>query len=347
MSEIKKLVRENILNLKPYSSARDEYSGQAGIFLDANENSLGSTINENVNRYPDPYQRKVKDKISAIKGIPSENIFLGNGSDEVIDLLIRAFCYPGKDEIIIMPPTYGMYSVSAEINNVGIKEVFLTSEYDMDVDKVLASVTDKTKLIFICSPNNPTGNCLKNEDIKRVINTFNGLVILDEAYIDFSEKKSFLKSLLTYPNLVIMQTFSKAWGLAGIRLGMAFADKFIIDIMNKIKPPYNVNELTQKKAIEALNNLELKNRMVDILLKERELLEKQLTKFDFVEKVYPTDSNFILVKTLNANKIYDYLVNKSIIVRNRSNISLCLNCLRITVGTKEENKLLIEALENY
>ena len=337
-----KLIRKNILALKPYSSARDEYSGEAMVFLDANENPW----NQPYNRYPDPLQRNLKDKIAALKGVADDSIFLGNGSDEPIDLLIKAFCEPGVHHIIQMEPTYGMYQVAAGINNTPVKRVPLTVDYQLDVTAMLASVDENTRMIFLCSPNNPTGNLLRKADIEAVLNGFEGPVVVDEAYIDFEPGGSFLPLLGNYDNLVVLQTFSKAWGMAGIRLGMAFARPDLIAILNKIKYPYNINILTQAKAMELLGNDGDMSQWVSVLVKERESLAAQLAGLSFVEKVWPSDANFLLVKVKNAREIYNYLVSKGIIVRDRSRILLCEESLRITVGSEEENTILLEALHS-
>lgn len=341
------LVRKNIKNLKPYSSARTEYSGSASIFLDANENSFGSPLPENFNRYPDPLQWQLKEELSKIKGIPPQNIFIGNGSDEVIDLAYRIFCEPGKDNVIICPPTYGMYSVSGNINDVEIKEVKLTHDFQLDVDAILNKVNSNTRLLFICSPNNPTGNNMNRVDVETLINNFTGLVIIDEAYINYSRQKSFLQELTEYENLIVMQTLSKAWGLAALRLGLCFASEKIIELFNKIKPPYNINKASQQLGIEALLGINEVNSNIKITVEQRDILQNELQQLNFIKKIYPSDSNFILIKTDNANNLYQYLSAKEIIVRNRSKEPLCENCLRITVGTPGENKTLIEALKNY
>ena len=337
-----KLIRKNILALKPYSSARDEYSGEAMVFLDANENPW----NQPYNRYPDPLQRNLKDKIAALKGVSADSIFLGNGSDEPIDLLIKAFCEPGVHHIIQMEPTYGMYQVAAGINNTPVKRVPLTADYQLDVPAMLAAVDENTRMIFLCSPNNPTGNLLRKPDIEAVLNGFEGPVVVDEAYIDFEPGGSFLPLLGKHGNLVVLQTFSKAWGMAGIRLGMAFARPDLIAILNKIKYPYNINILTQAKAMELLGNEGEMSHWVSVLVKERENLAAQLAGLSFVEKVWPSDANFLLVKVKNAREIYNYLVSKGIIVRDRSRILLCEESLRITVGSEEENTILLEALHS-
>lgn len=344
---IDSLVRENIKSLKPYSSARTEYSGDASVFLDANENSYGSPLDENFNRYPDPLQWELKEALSKIKGMPPKNIFVGNGSDEVIDLAFRIFCEPASDNVIICPPTYGMYKVCANINNVAVKEINLTLDFQLDVDRILEQIDSKTKLLFICSPNNPTGNNLNRVDIETLLNNFSGILIIDEAYINYSKQKTFLQELTEYENLLVMQTLSKAWGLAALRLGLAFASEKIIDLFNKVKPPYNINLASQQLGIKALEGINEVNANIKTTVVQRELLEQDLMKFDFIEKIYPSDANFILIKTKNADKLYRYLSGKKIIVRNRSKESLCENCIRVTVGTPMENMTLIEALKNY
>lgn len=339
--EINKLLRKNITDLKPYSSARDEYTGEAMVFLDANENPF----NQPYNRYPDPLQRELKEKISEVKEINPENIFLGNGSDEPIDLLIRAFCEPGLDNIVTFNPTYGMYQVAADINNIEVKKVSLTGNFDLDAEKLLETTNRNTKLIFLCSPNNPTGNSLNKEQIQKVIDNFEGLVVIDEAYIDFAPGKSFLPHLQENSNLVILQTFSKAWGMAGIRLGMAFAFNEIISILNKIKYPYNLNILTQQKALELVKKTEEVKKWVKLLIAERVKMADLLKDFPFVIQVYPSDANFLLVKMYDAEGIYNYLVEKGIVVRNRSKVHLCEGSLRITIGSSEENETLLQALK--
>ena len=348
MFNIENLVRAHILTLKPYSSARDEYTGTEGVFLDANENPFGSALEgANYNRYPDPLQRKVKEKIAKIKDCETNQIFLGNGSDEPIDLLFRAFCEPQQDNVILMPPTYGMYEVSADLNLVATKKVKLTPDFQIDIDGVLKAIDKNTKIIFVCSPNNPSANSLKKAHIRLLLSNFNGLVIVDEAYIDFAKDKSWIEELSDFPNLVILQTFSKAWGLAALRLGMAFASPEIIKILNKIKPPYNINEVTQQLALEALGMVAKKNEMVKAILEEREKLVVEFGKIPCITKIYPSDANFILIKTIDAEKIYDYLVKNSVIVRNRSKVVLCDDCLRITVGTPAENQILTKQLALY
>ena len=347
MFDLNKLVRENIKKLKPYSSARNEFSGVAKVFLDANENSFGSPLTKWYNRYPDPLQWELKKKISAVKNTVPENILLGNGSDECIDLLIRAFCNPEKDNIIICPPTYGMYEVYAHINDVQVNEVSLLENFQLDLEGLENAIDGNTKMIFFCSPNNPTGNSMEKEDVEMVLNNFDGIVVIDEAYINYSRHRSFLSELKDYSNLVVMQTFSKAWGLAALRLGMNFASIEIIDILNKIKPPYNINQATQELALKALDHLEDVNAMIKETVKEREQLAKELVQLSSVQKVYPSDANFVLTKVTDATAIYNYLKEKGIIVRNRSNVILCEDCLRITVGTPAENEQLIQALKNY
>ena len=344
--DIKNLQRENIKNLRPYSTARDEYKGQASVFLDANENSFGSPLPENFNRYPDPLQLDLKDAISKIKGVPIENTFLGNGSDEAIDLLYRCFCNPGKDNVIILPPTYGMYEVSANINDVEIRKVNLLPNFQLDLDGIAEAIDEDTKLIFICSPNNPTGNSIVRTDIETVLANFKGLVVIDEAYINFAKQHTFIQELTEYPHLVILQTFSKAWGLAGLRLGMAFASRTVIDIMNKVKAPYNISQSTQDLALAALQNVGQVNEWIKITVAERELLSKDLLELPQVKKVYPSDANFVLAEVEDAAGTYDALVNQGIIIRDRSKVTLCDGCLRITVGTPQENTILLSALKS-
>jgi histidinol-phosphate aminotransferase len=338
--DIRKLVRKNILNMKPYSSARDEFKGEAEVFLDANENPYPSPYN----RYPDPLQWKVKEKLAQIKKAEPQQIFLGNGSDEAIDLLIRAFCEPNADSILITVPTYGMYAVCAEVNAVAIQEVKLTPSFDLDLDSLNRSIQPNTRIIFLCSPNNPTANLLSRNKIESVLKTFQGIVVVDEAYIDFANDTSFISELSNYSNLVVLQTFSKAWGLAGLRLGMAFANEEIINMLNKIKYPYNINIRTQELALEALDGVNKKDAWVSEILAQREILTKELLTLHIVKKIYPSDANFILVKLDDAPGTYHYLMNNKIIVRDRSRVTLCENCIRITIGTPQENKRLIQAL---
>jgi len=344
--DLQALLRENIKQLVPYSSARDEFKGDAKVFLDANENSFGSPLTKWYNRYPDPLQIKVKEKISGIKNVPVQNIFLGNGSDECIDVLIRAVCEPGKDNLLICPPTYGMYEVSANINDVALRKVPLTPAFQLDLPAIEKAIDDQTKLIFLCSPNNPTGNSFIREDIEMILNNYFGLVVIDEAYINFSRQQSFLQELSDYPNLVVMQTLSKAWGLAALRIGMSFASTEIINVMNKIKPPYNINQASQELALEALDEVGQVNDMIREIVKEREALSGELSKIPFVQKIYPSDANFLLVKMVNARGIYEALLKQQIVVRDRSRVVLCDDCLRITVGTPSENSILVKALND-
>lgn len=339
--DINTLVRRNILSMKPYSSARDEFKGEAEIYLDANENPYQSPYN----RYPDPLQWNVKKELAAIKNVNPKQIFLGNGSDEAIDLLIRAFCEPNQDSVLITEPTYGMYSVCAEVNAVNVQRVLLTPDFDIDLDAFPRTFDATTKIIFLCSPNNPTGNLLSRDKILEVLKRFYGLVVIDEAYIDFAKSKSFLEDLAKYPNLVVLQTFSKAWGLAGLRLGMCFASEDIINVLNKIKYPYNVNIRTQELALDALENVHVMEEWVKEIIKQRTKLVKALEKLSIVETIYPSDSNFILVRVKDAPATYQYLLEHRIIVRDRSRVTLCYNCIRITIGTPEENERLIKALE--
>jgi len=340
--KIEKLTRKNIRVLKPYSSARDEFKDfdKEMIFLDANENP-----HENgVNRYPDPQQTSVKNELSKLKGIPTSQILLGNGSDEVLDLIFRAFCEPKKDNVITLPPTYGMYKVLANLNNVEEKEVLLTKDFEPCVKTILEAADSNSKILFLCSPNNPTGNSFSTKCVEGLLNTFQGLVVLDEAYIDFSSQQSWLERLNEFPNLIITQTLSKAYGMAGIRLGVCYASKKVTAVLNKIKPPYNVNELTQKYALKRLLNMDVVKEEITKILKERERLITNLKTIPFVEEIYPTDANFVLVKVDNATKRYEQLIEKGIVIRNRTTQPLCENTLRLTVGTKKETKLLIKAL---
>ena len=339
MFSLKNIVRKNILNLKGYSSARDEYSGVASVFLDANENPFGE-----LNRYPDPQQKELKESLSSLKNISTENIFIGNGSDEVIDLAFRIFCNPGEDKALTFSPTYGMYDVSAEINNIDLVKIPLTEDFQINLKEVTPYLNDKNlKIIFICSPNNPTGNTIKTSDIENILNNFNGIVIIDEAYIDFSSSESWNTKIEQYPNLIVSQTFSKAWGLAAARVGVAYTNKNIISLFNKIKPPYNVSSLNQKAAINSLNNFELFEKNKKLILQEKKLLSETLKKLEIVKKVYPSDANFILIEVSNADNIYNKLVSKKIIIRNRNKV--IDNCLRITIGSPEENKQLINELK--
>ncbi len=345
--ELEKLLRENIKQLKPYSSARHEFTGEASVFLDANENPYGSTLPEDFNRYPDPLQWQLKFQLAKIKGVPAENIFIGNGSDEVIDLAYRIFCNPGKDNVIICPPTYGMYEVSANINDVAIKKVNLLEGFQLDTAGILNAVDDNTKLLFICSPNNPTGNNMNRSDVELLLNNFPGIIIIDEAYINYSRQKPFIQELTEYPNLIVMQTLSKAWGLASLRLGLGYASLDIIDLFNKVKPPYNINKASQELALEALQNTEEVNAWIKETVNEREALANELKKFSFVEKIYESDANFFLMKVKDADKLYNYLSSNGVIVRNRSKEVMCENSLRITIGTPEENQQLITLFNKY
>ncbi|KFC20997.1 histidinol-phosphate transaminase [Epilithonimonas lactis] len=338
--DIQKLVRKNILNLKPYSSARDEFEGENGIFLDANENPFGE-----LNRYPDPYQRKIKQKLSAINQISADNIFLGNGSDEVIDLAFRIFCEPRKDKVLTFSPTYGMYDVSANINNVELINLDLNEDFQIDLETLKPYLKDENlKIIFICSPNNPTGNSIKN--IEYILENFNGIIFIDEAYIDFSPKESFRNQIKNYENLIVSQTFSKAWGMASVRVGIAYASEEIIKFYNKTKPPYNISQLNQNAVLETLNdeNIKLVQENIKLILNEKKLLIESLLQLKLVKKIFPTDANFILIEVENADWIYQKLVDENVIVRNRN--SVIKNCLRITVGSPEENLKLIETLQN-
>jgi len=339
--DIKKLVRKNILNLKPYSSARDEFEGENGIFLDANENPFGE-----LNRYPDPYQKKIKLKLSEFNQIPKENIFLGNGSDEVIDLAFRIFCEPGKDKILTFSPTYGMYEVSANINNVELVNLNLNDNFQIDLDTLKPYLHDENlKIIFICSPNNPTGNSVKN--IEFILENFKGIVFVDEAYIDFSPEESFRNKIRNHPNLIVSQTFSKAWGMASVRVGIAYASEEIIRFYNKTKPPYNISQPNQNAILEILNdeNIKLVTENIELILNEKKLLIQNLEQLNLVKKIFPSDANFVLIGVENADEIYQRLVAEKVIIRNRN--SVIKNCLRITVGSPQENLKLIETLQNF
>jgi histidinol-phosphate aminotransferase len=345
--DINNLVRDNIKRLIPYSSARHEFVGEASVFLDANENSHGSPLEEAFNRYPDPYQWPLKFELAKIKGVPAENIFIGNGSDEVIDLLYRIFCNPGKDNVVVCPPTYGMYEVSAGINDVEVRKALLKDDFQLNLESIMNLTDAHTKLLFICSPNNPTGNSMDRADVEWLLNNFPGLVVVDEAYINFARQKSFIQELTEYPNLVVMQTLSKAWGLAALRLGIAFASAAIIDLFNKVKPPYNVNQASQQLGVQALQNTALVNNWIKETVAEREALATALAVLPMIEKVYDSDANFLLVKVKDAAALYQYLSEKGIVVRNRSKDPLCGNCLRITIGTRAENVKLLDELKGY
>lgn len=343
MKPLEKLVRPNILKLKPYSSARDEYKGKvANVFLDANENPFNNPFG----RYPDPLQWQLKERIAEIKSVNVDQIFLGNGSDEAIDVLFRIFCCPCTDNVVAIEPTYGMYAVCADTNDIEYRPVLLNDDFQPDTEALFKAIDNNTKLLFLCSPNNPTGNDLNRETVENIIANFDGIVVIDEAYIDFSDNKTMLEQLESYPNVVVLQTFSKAWGMAGIRLGMAFASPEIISYMNKVKYPYNVNILTQTAALEHLADYDKITKWIDTLLEERTKLMERFSKLAICEKIYPSNANFFLAKVTDAVKIYNYLVDNGIIVRNRSHISLCGNSLRITIGTPEENNTLIESLTN-
>ncbi len=345
--ELDKVVRPNIKTLKPYSSAKDEYTGEAKILLDANENSLGSPLTKWYNRYPDPYQLKVKEKMAFVKQIAANQIFLGNGSDECIDILFRTFCEPGKDNIIICPPTYPMYEVGANINDIAIQKAPLLPDYQLNVAHIEQLVNERTKIIWICSPNNPTGNSLDRIDIETILNHFDGIVVVDEAYINFSKQKSFVQSLIDYSNLVVLQTLSKAWGLAGLRLGMCFASPEIIGYMNKVKAPYNINVVTQELALQALEEVGQVNDMIQLLVDMRIALAEVIASMPHVIKVFPSDTNFLFVKIPHARKLYEYLLTQGIIVRDRSLLELCEDSLRITVGTEQENTALVDAMYQW
>ncbi len=344
MKPLKDLTRPNIWSLAPYSSARNEYSGHtAHVFLDANENPYGSPLN----RYPDPLQEELKKKIEEVKGIPAEYTFLGNGSDEAIDLPYRIFCRPGVDNVVAIEPTYGMYRVCADINDVEYRPVLLDEQFQLQADRLLAACDENTKIIWICSPNNPTGNSLNRDEIVRVLNGFEGIVIVDEAYSDFSRERPLRYELPKYPNLIVLNTMSKAWASAAIRLGMAFASKEIIGLMNKVKYPYNVNQLTQQQAMRVLDDRFDVERWVNMILQERGRMVEAFAQLPICERVYPTDANFFLARVTDAQGIYDYLVEQGIIVRNRHRVKLCKNCLRITIGTRSENNELFGALRQY
>jgi histidinol-phosphate aminotransferase len=341
------LVRENINRLTPYSSARKEFSGVANIFLDANENSFGSPIETNYHRYPDPLQLEIKEVVADWNAVKTDEIFIGNGSDEAIDLLFRIFCEPKKDNILICPPTYGMYQVSAEINDVGIKRANLTKDFQLDFVEINRQIDENTKLIFFCSPNNPTGNSLNRNEIIEFAETFNGIIVIDEAYIHFSSEKSFVSEINKLPNLVVLQTLSKAWGLAGLRVGLAFANAEIIRLFNNVKPPYNVSQIAQEAVVLALKEREKVENTIKIIVSEREQLAQNLNELKLVTKIYPTDANFVLVKMTDANSIYKFLLHETIVVRSRNSVELCEGCLRITIGTPAENAKLLESLEKY
>lgn len=341
------LVRENIKRVTPYSSARSEFNGRAKIFLDANENSFGSPVIAGYPRYPDPLQTKIKNRLAEMIRVQSNQIFVGNGSDEAIDLLFRIFCRPQIDNAVICPPTYGMYEVAAAINDVPVRRVNLTNEFQLNVGSILNAIDDNTKLIFICSPNNPTGNLIKRRSILEIVEIFQGIVIVDEAYVHFSEARSLIDEIERFPNLVVLQTFSKAWGLAGLRVGLAFANPEVIKLFNKVKPPYNVSQIAQNMICDALKMKCRVDTTIAEIIGERINLENCLERFPFITRVYPSDANFFLVKVADAKNLYRMLLNEGIVVRDRSDVELCEGCLRITVGTPNENKALINALEKY
>jgi histidinol-phosphate aminotransferase len=347
MFDLNKLVRPSLRDIKPYSSARDEFSGEAQVFLDANENSLGTPLLKWYNRYPDPYQRELKEAIASVKQVDPQIIFLGNGSDECIDLLYRCFCEPGKDSAIICPPTYGMYEVSAHINDVQLIKVPLLPNFQLNTTAILDAVQAHTKLIWLCSPNNPTGNSMHYEDVELLLNNFDGLVVVDEAYINFARQRSLLAQLSEYPNLVVLQTFSKAWGMAALRLGMAFGSTELVSWLNKIKPPYNINQVTQELALQALQDVGMVNDMIREIVAMREALAGVFARMPMVQQVFPSDANFILVKMTNATAVYQYLLTKGIVVRDRSRVELCEDCLRITIGTEKENTELVDSLAEW
>lgn len=342
--DISQKVRPHLLTLKPYSSAKDEFEGEEGIFLDANENPFGSATEIDFNRYPDPQQKKIKAKLAKLKKCETNQIFLGNGSDEAIDLLMRAFCEPIVDNILILPPTYGMYEVSANINNIEIKRADLDQNYQLNLADIYAKVDKNTKIVWVCSPNNPSGNLLRREDIFNLVNNLNCFVVIDEAYIDFVPDESFLSEISNHNNLIILQTFSKAWGLAGLRIGMCFANFQVIAYLNKIKPPYNINLVTQQQTLLALENEEKKKMFVNQLIEERNFLIEKLSGMSLVEKINKSDTNYLLVKVKNANELFQFLVDNLIIVRNRANVTLCEGCFRISVGTRAENTALLEQI---
>lgn len=345
--ELNRLVRDNIRTLTPYSSARVEHVGDARIYLDANENAFGPPVGIRLNRYPDPLQASLKERIAAVNGVDPSQIFIGNGSDEAIDLLIRIFCRPGVDNILTCPPTYGMYEVAAGINDVAVKHARLDEGFGIDVPRVLTTIDPNTKIVFLCSPNNPTGNLLSHVSIRTIADAFDGIVVVDEAYIHYASRGSLVAELAARPNLVVLQTLSKAWGLAGLRVGLAFADADVIELLNKVKPPYNVSEAAQETALEALNDPRHLNETVKRTLAERKRLTEALSDLVCVERVYPSDANFLLVRVADARGLHRYLASKRIVVRDRSGLSGCEQCLRITVGTEQENDELILAIENY
>ncbi|RNI30704.1 histidinol-phosphate transaminase [Rufibacter latericius] len=348
MFSLETFIRPHLLSLKPYSSARDEFEGEASVYLDANENNLGSLAGGvDYNRYPDPYQKTIKEKLATLKGVRPEQIFIGNGSDEAIDLLVRLVCEPGRDEVLLLPPTYGMYEVSANIHNVAIQRVPLDEHFQPVFEKIAEKQNERTKILFLCSPNNPTGNLLESATVEKLIKSFNGLVVVDEAYIDFTQSPSWSTRLDEFPNLIVLQTLSKAWGMAGLRLGMAFASPEIIGYLNKIKPPYNINVVTQELVSAALDKTAQLADMLQVIVQERARLVEAFASLPLIEKVYPSDANFVLVQVPNANELYGYLLDRGVVVRNRSTQPGCANCLRITIGTPAENDHLLESLQTF
>lgn len=341
---ITSLVRTNIQNIKPYASARSEFSGNASIFLDANENSLGSPITKDYSRYPDPMQWELKKAIAQVKGVHIENQFIGNGSDEIIDILIRVFCEPYKDNFLVFPPTFDLYEIWGKINAVEARKVSLLPDFQLDMENIPKAIDTNTKIIFLCSPNNPTGNCLHREDIEFILNNFEGIVVVDEAYINFATQHSFIKELEEYPNLIVLQTLSKAWGLAGLRVGIAFASQEIIHYLNIVKPPYNMSDAAIQLGIEAMAQVDVVNQRIAQLVSYRKQLEEALLPLKIVQKIFPSDANFILIKFEEADRVYRMLLERGIVVRSRSQVPLCENTLRITVGTKKENQQLVQAL---
>lgn len=341
--ELNNIVRDNIRELIPYSSARNEFSGRASVFLDANENPFNSPYN----RYPDPIQKQLKERVSSLYLVPENNIFLGNGSDEAIDLIFRIFCKPSKDNVLSITPSYGMYEVSASINDIEFRKILLNKDYSFNSASFLEASDAHSKLAFLCSPNNPTGNLLSLDEIRKLLNLFRGIVVVDEAYIDFADSQGMLPFLEEYPNLIVLRTFSKAWGLAGIRLGMAFASKEIIQLFNKVKYPYNLNILTQNFAMDKLKDLKQKEDWVNEIIEQKKILKNELSEIRFVEKIFPSDANFFLVRLKNSRELYNYLKDNEIIVRDRSGVVLCEDSLRITIGTKEENRALMNKIKEF
>jgi histidinol-phosphate aminotransferase len=345
--ELENLVRPNIRRLRPYSSARSEFTGAADVFLDANENAFGSPAGAGINRYPDPLQTDLKRRVAEMNRVAASQIFVGNGSDEAIDLLFRIFCEPGRDECVICPPTYGMYRISAEINDVVVNEVPLNGEFQLNVPAIVEAISPVTKLIFVCSPNNPTGNLMKHDDVVHITEKFDGIVVVDEAYIDFANAPSMIGEINRLPNIIVLRTFSKAWGMAGVRVGLAFGNELIIELMNRVKPPYNISSLAQQTVLGALDDKTKVASWIANMRVERDRLRDALARLPFVETIYPSDANFILVKTADAGSLYRYLIEEKIVVRDRSDVTSCEGCLRITIGTDLENDSLLDALEKY